>query len=612
MRCPKCLTENERSSLSCRECGTPLRAVRPVRTGIVPRFAIILIGVLLVVCVFLVYRFVLSPGAKPAPQAADSAAVSAAADDALSTDPSQPSSTLSLITGRAVIRDNLGQEVGSMDAAVVSGAWIALPVWAGLAGPRWTFYTAGTMNEIPIKEGSWMQGAPLGFWKLERQAEGEAFPLAPWRREYPLRWRSLDPSKSHRTVHPASIVRQELFARFPVSQELDDVGVFIQNNRIVGWTFGQGWNTGFLWTGEESPEFTANIAIRDLVGVAFQEAREAQFALALGLGSNVPDLQRLEALAEGFRRLPRLDEQDKPPSLKSESVLKQVRSLARERLRLKDVQDMIRILDSEVVGASRDPELLKIVTQAWKEAYDDRRALRFFEDTQGAFAAEPDHVQSILSSHRLQLYKHWIQADLNQELIGQGWEAFDIAHQAFPDDLELHFLGVELAIKGREWTRAQDLLESRSYPQQYKDRASNLEVILLERKSEEGKITVRFPAGSREIPLDVLLNKRVLQRFIVDTGATVVCIPPKTVEALGIVIDDNTPVHRVSTASGYGYAHEVEINLMELKGYRVHNIKALVIELPGQEGVGLLGQNFLRYFQVEIDSKKGILRLSRK
>jgi clan AA aspartic protease (TIGR02281 family) len=310
--------------------------------------------------------------------------------------------------------------------------------------------------------------------------------------------------------------------------------------------------------------------------------------------------------------MPRLDDNNKPPSLQRDSILSQVRSLARERLRLKESQDLIRILDSDVVGASRDPEILKIVTQAWKEAYDYRRALRFFEETQGSFAAEPDHVHSILSSYRLGLYKQWIQANLNQELIGQGWEAFDIARRAFPDDLELHFLGVELALKGREWTRAQDLLESRSYPQRHKDRATNLEVILLERKSEEGKITIRFPAGSREIPMDVLLNKRVLQRFIVDTGATLVCIPPKTVEALGIVIGDDTPVHRVSTASGYGYAYEVEINLMELKGYRVHNVKALVIELPGQEGVGLLGQNFLKFFQVEIDGKKGILRLSRK
>jgi clan AA aspartic protease (TIGR02281 family) len=611
MRCPKCLTENDRSSPSCRECGTPLRAVRPVRSVPASRIAFILIGILLVVCLFLVYRFVLSPDNQAEPLAADSAAASAAVEDAPPRDSSQPSSAPSLITGRAVIRDSLGKEVGSMEAAVVAGSWIALPVWAGLGGARWTFYTAD-MQEIPVTEGSWRQGSPLGFWKLEREAAGETYPLAPWKKEFPLRWRSLDPSKSHRTVHPASQVRQGLFVRFPVPGELDDVGVFVQNNRIVGWTFGQRWDTGFLWAGEEDPEFSANISIRDLVGVAFREAREAQFAQALGLGPDVPVLQRLEALAEGFRLTPRLNDKDKPPSLQRESVLTQIRSLARERLRLKDVQDMIEILDSEVVGASRDPELLKIMTQAWEEAYDYRRALRFFESAQASFVAEPDHVQSTLRNHRLQLYKQWIQADIDQELIGQGWEAFDIAQQAFPDDLELHFLGVELAILGREWTRAQDLLASRSYPQLYKQRASNLEVILLERKSEAGKITVRFPSGSREIPLDVLLNKRVLQRFIVDTGATVVCIPPETVEALGIVIDDDTPVHRVSTAAGYGYAHEVEINQMELKGYRVHNVKALVIELPGQEGVGLLGQNFLKYFQVEIDSKKGILRLSRK
>lgn len=612
MRCPKCLTENDRSSASCRACGAPIRAARAARSRGIPRSAYILIGVLLAICVFLVYRFVFSPDPRSMPQTVDEAVSSAPPGKAQPRDAVPSSSPLTLSTGRVVIRSLGGEVVGGMDAAVVEGSWIALPVWAGLAGSRWTFIPDEKTNEIPVAEGSWSQGTPLGLWKLEHEVGGEAHPLSPWNEGLPLRWRSLNPKKSLRTLRPTSQIRQDPFVRFKIPEELDEVGVFIQNSAVVGWTFGQGWGTGFLWVGDTGPKISANITVRDLIGVAFREAREAQFALASGLGSDVAAIQRLEAFAEGFRRSARLEEKDTPPSLRREAVLRQVRSLARERLRLKDVQDMIRILDAEVVGASRDPELLKVVTQAWREAYDYRRALRFFEDTQNAFAAEPGYVHTGLNSYRLQLYKQWIQNNLNQELIGQGWEAFDIAQQVFPDDLELHFLGVELAILGREWARAQDLLESRSYPQRYKDRASNLEVILLDRKSEAGKVTFRFPAGSREIPVDVLLNKRVLQRFIVDTGATVVCVPPKTVEALGIVIDEDTPVHRVSTASGYGYAHEVEINLMELKGYRVHNVMALVLELPGQEGVGLLGQNFLKYFQVEIDSKKGILRLSRK
>jgi clan AA aspartic protease (TIGR02281 family) len=182
----------------------------------------------------------------------------------------------------------------------------------------------------------------------------------------------------------------------------------------------------------------------------------------------------------------------------------------------------------------------------------------------------------------------------------------------FPDDTELLLLGAELAIAGGEWSRAEALLQERSYPAAFKDRATALEVILIERKSESGKITIRFPANSQEIPIDILLNKRVLQRFIIDTGADVVSIPSESVQKLGITLDENTPVHRISTASGYSLAYEVNLNLMEIKGYRVHNIQALVLDIPGAPGVGLLGQNFLKHFELEIDSKKGLLRLKRR
>ena len=64
--------------------------------------------------------------------------------------------------------------------------------------------------------------------------------------------------------------------------------------------------------------------------------------------------------------------------------------------------------------------------------------------------------------------------------------------------------------------------------------------------------------------------------------------------------------------SGYMLAYEVSINQMEIKGQRVHNIQAMVIDMPGMPGIGLLGQSFLKHFQVEIDTKKGILRLEKR
>ncbi len=389
-------------------------------------------------------------------------------------------------------------------------------------------------------------------------------------------------------------------------------GIFLQDNRVVGWTFGHRWDFGFLWTGSDTAGLEPNIRVGDLVSVAFSDSQEGQFVRALGMGEGASSLQALAMLAEGIQLFPKLAEEDKPPQLRLPSVNRQLLSLGQGLLQTEQAQDVAAVLDNRVIRAAGDVELLKLATQAHLTAYDYRRALRFFEGLKDSFSDKPAGTQSALDTFQLKLYKDWIQNDMEQELVSRGWEAFETGRRAFPDDAELHLLGVELAIMGKEWDRAEDLLKLRSFPAAYKTRASNLEVILLERKSEDSKVIVRFAAGASEIPVDILINNRAVQRFIIDTGANVVTIPSEIVETLGIRIDDNTPVQRVSTVSGYMLAYEVSINRMEIKGQRVHNIQALVIDIPGQPGIGLLGQSFLKHFEVEIDGKKGILRLKKK
>jgi clan AA aspartic protease (TIGR02281 family) len=114
------------------------------------------------------------------------------------------------------------------------------------------------------------------------------------------------------------------------------------------------------------------------------------------------------------------------------------------------------------------------------------------------------------------------------------------------------------------------------------------------------------------IPVDAFLNGSYLQKFEIDTGASICTIPTSAVEALGITIDESTPVRALAGVSGEGTAYEVTIDSIEVQGSSVNGVKALVIDLPTMPDHGLLGLNFLHNFRVEIDKKKGLLRLAKK
>ena len=99
---------------------------------------------------------------------------------------------------------------------------------------------------------------------------------------------------------------------------------------------------------------------------------------------------------------------------------------------------------------------------------------------------------------------------------------------------------------------------------------------------------------------------------MIDTGATMVTIPYETAEALGFQLNDSTPLVQVATASGVGLAYELTLDAIEIKGLRVRHIKAIVLDLPSDPEVGLLGNSFLKHFHVEIDQQRGILRLKER
>jgi len=129
-------------------------------------------------------------------------------------------------------------------------------------------------------------------------------------------------------------------------------------------------------------------------------------------------------------------------------------------------------------------------------------------------------------------------------------------------------------------------------------------------KSQEGKIVLRFRPGSRTVPVMAGLGDIMTQRFLIDTGASIVTVPAETARRLGIDLSNNLPRRLFYSATGVQNAIEVTLPSIELNGWMVENVTALVVDLPGQPGVGLLGMNYLSNFRMDLNTDDGILMLA--
>ena len=127
------------------------------------------------------------------------------------------------------------------------------------------------------------------------------------------------------------------------------------------------------------------------------------------------------------------------------------------------------------------------------------------------------------------------------------------------------------------------------------------------------------PAGSEgfEVPIarsgeifltEVVLNGRVKQYFVVDTGASFTSIGRQTAKDLGITIDESTPFLPVATASDIVLSPLVKLRSVRTGKAEVEDVDTLVHNLPGGTA-GLLGNSFLSKFKVVFDSVNGKMTL---
>jgi clan AA aspartic protease (TIGR02281 family) len=107
---------------------------------------------------------------------------------------------------------------------------------------------------------------------------------------------------------------------------------------------------------------------------------------------------------------------------------------------------------------------------------------------------------------------------------------------------------------------------------------------------------------------EVILNGRVRQYFILDTGASFTLISRHTAKELGITIDENTPFMPIFTASSLIFTPLVTLRSVRVGEAEVENVDVLIHDMPS-ETAGLLGNSFLNKFKVMIDSANGKMTL---
>lgn len=607
MLCPKCKTNNDLNSLYCTQCGTSLRyGEKPPWAGISKWGLISLILFWLGGLAYIFQDFIISPQDDVDKEVAD------VLPPEIPPVKNTEINIAQLPTGWVEIQNRWGNQVSRIRAVIVNGSWIALPTRACIGGDTWLFET-DTHKKIKIDKGFWKQGDSIGLWHLDGKAAEQDKPvLAPWQQKKPLKWRSLSSNGSPIIVTILPQTRQGMFIHCSVPEQINAAGVLVQDNQAVGWTFGSGLKGAFLWASETKihPD-NATITVKDFYEATFANGREEQFSKALAMGDEVPAIDKLAAFSQGFGMKPKLSLQDTPPPLLPATIEGHIHSLTTQLLQKEEYKDLIDIFGSPRLIKFVDRRLLLSVVRSAANRYGHKNGIVLL-DTALENLDPGTGIITDLSNLHARLYQEWIQQYLDDGDIRGGWQVFTEAQEYHPYEPEIHLLGVELTLAEMDWREAEKLLSTMNYPAYLNNRLHSLYARISEMKAREGKIVVYFPAGHKIIPVTARLNDALEQNFLIDTGASLVTIPASSIDSLGIEIDAEAPARLVSTAGGVKTATEVTLSSIELEGWTVYDVQALVLDIPGTPNLGLLGLNYLSRFHMNLDSEKGVLMLEPK
>lgn len=528
--------------------------------------------------------------------------------------PAEPQTASILHAGWVSIVDPWGHVVTKTRAALIGDGWLVLPTRAAYAGYQWIFYRdGGAENEITY--GSWRAGEEVGFWHIARAPSADGLTLAPWSVGAPLVWMSLDSQRELADIRLAPGKRQGDFSVCVPPEGIKENGVFIQGTSIVGWSFGPWLDGVYLWNGKSEAGLTPTTDVRAFYAATFAKGREEKFARALAIKGDHSDLERLAALVEGFGVRPKLAFEDTPEYLRSSEVVKQIRQFILQLLRSGHGAQVVEFFSDSLLLEIGDLKLLMDLVPAITSNKGFEPAIQKLEGVGRQLVEKGGVNVPAVNEMHLKLYQDWLQSLVTVKAVNEAARVLTTAKAYYPNDPYLHLLAVEIALLNNDWQEAERLLAMMDYPAQYRDRYELLVRRISEMKGDEGTIVIRFAPGANRIPIAAGLNQAIRQEFIVDTGASTLTIPSSTASALNLQVAQgghHGGRRSVSTAGGVVEAYEVMLESVEIEGWVERNVSALVMDIPDQPGVGLLGLNYLNRFKMNLNNNEGKLTLRPK
>ena len=521
---------------------------------------------------------------------------------------SAASASLKIPLGLVVIKDITGKVINEVQAPVVGGGWIALPKQVCLGGAEWVL-KMGADTEVSIVGGIYNDDDKIGLWRILEDLTIDGPELFSWSATEPLTWLSITSDDSPESVVLEDPSERGNFIEGLLPGDFTETGVLFQQDRAVGWTFGDLATGAFVWRGDEGKYLRPEIRVDDFYRYTFANSREEEFTRALAMETDYTSVERLEAFASGFKFEPKLSAKETPAHLRKAIVIKKMRELIAEALNADSARAVANIFDVQTLIEAADNGLLMDIGRATAQGYGIEEAVNLTESVMAGLPPIAEEDDDQLENFFSDLYQNWITVLFKNGNLREAWRAYRLGSQELPDDVDIHLMGVELALAENDWAQAEELLLMREYPSTLNDKVRNLQTQISELKAQEGKIVINFTPGTRQILLAAVLNRNANQSFIVDTGASLITIPQSTADALGLEVGASNPLRKIYTAGGVQYAPEVTLSSITVEGWEENDLKALVLDLPNQSEWGLLGMNYLRRFRMDINTDNGVLLL---
>ncbi len=617
MICRRCRTDNPPTSRYCSACGALLTAslARPKRGR--PWLVPVLAGA---VALAAAYLLIIKPGGAPgpsgqvpaAPAAGEGTPTAVAAPPRSAEAQAAPASPSGALAAARFALDGAAPGAPSaLETALFDGSWAALPLWAFLGPGVPRLEGPGPARLAPAAV-QWNADDPVVLCRLDLGAGPAAPALAAYDAGEILEWRPTSGERTSLAIEPGPLAAAGSYRTFGLIREIEAPGVLVQRDRIVGWTFGAGLTRGYLWAPADGAGPRAALSASEMASAARRGAREAAFLQALSFPDGTSEEVRLEALAAGFRLRSRLTPGDLPDFLQPAAITALMSSLTATLAGQGRADEAARALDPDLLAEAGDPALVEAAAAAYNASRGFDGAHRLLADLRRdpVFGSAADARS--LDAVEVGLAKSSLHRILNEGGFG-GLDIYDQAARLAPADLELRLLGAETAALEKDWGRAEELLRGgEPYPDDLADQARSLARVVEAGRRDEDSITIRFSPGAKLIPVEASLNKSYRQKFFIDTGATTTIIPLAAAAGLGLRIDDSTPVVGLQGVAGSDLAYQVGLGSIDIDGLSVRDLRVLVYDLGAEGNAGLLGNDFLQHFQVDLDSVRGVLKLRRK